>query len=528
MGDGMRVLAAGLALAVLAVTVGASSVEAADLRIGRAAEQSSLDPQFASTGVNIDTAMDLFDGLVTSDAQNQTQPALAVAWKATDPTTWRISLRPDVSFHDGSRFTAADVLFSLGRVNSVANSPAPYLRAVRGISSVVAIDPLTVEIKTSGPNPTLMEQVGMVFMLNAQAAAGLGTSDLNAGRGMVGTGPYKFAGWKPGQRLDMERNGAWWGGTPAWEHVSLRYIPADGGRVAALLAGDVDLIDSVPPAEARHLEAEPRVKVFSIASTRIVYLAVDSARDISPFVTDLAGKPLDRNPLKDARVRLAISKMIDRNALANRLLDGSAEPAGQMVPQGLGGFDPTLPAPALDLAGARTLLGEAGYPQGFGITLHGSSDRLPQDGAVAQALGQMLRRGGLAVNGVVPLPYNVYASAASRQAYSLFLFSFGTSSGSASEAYVTVLASHDPANGLGSFNRARYSNPQFDRLLVQALGEFDAGKRNDLLRQATHVAFTDTAIVPLYWQIVHWAARRGIRYEPRRGEDTAARFARPE
>ncbi len=502
--------------------------QAADLAIGRAGEQSSLDPQFASTGVNIDTALDMFDGLVTTDAQNQTLPALAASWRVVDPTTWEIKLRPDVSFHDGSRFTAADVVFSLQRVSTVANSPAPYLRAVRGLASVEAIDPLTVRIKTTSPTPSLIEQVGTVFMLSAKAAAGMNTSDLNAGKGMIGTGPYRFDRWQPGQRLDMTRNDAYWGGKPAWDHVSLRYMPAAGSRVAALLAGDVDLIEQVPPADAKQLAANPKLSLFSIASTRIVYLAMDSSRARSPFVTDNAGKPLDRNPLMDSRVRQAISKMIDRNALTSRLLDGSAEPAGQMVPQGLGGFDPALPPPPLDLAGAKRLLADAGWPQGFGITLHSSSDRLPQDGAVAQALGQMLKRGGLTVNAVVAQPYNVYAPAASRQEYSLFLFSFGTGSSNAAESYITVLTTYDPDHGMGTFNRARYSNPQFDALLKQALGEFDETKRNDLLRQATHVAFTDAAIVPLYWQIVHWAARKGIAYVPRRGEDTAARYAKPD
>lgn len=502
--------------------------QAADLTIGRAGEQSSLDPQFSSTGVNIHTATDMFDGLVATDAQNQTVPALATSWRAIDPLTWEISLRPGVAFHDGSPFTAADVVFSLARVSTVANSPAPYLRAVRGLASVEAIDASTLRIRTATPAPSLVEQVGTVFMLSAKAAAGLGSSELNAGRGMIGTGPYKFGRWQPGQRLDMTRHEAFWGGMPAWAQVSLRYLPAAGARMAALLAGDVDLVEQVPPADARRLAADASLAVVSIASTRIVYLAMDSAREVSPFVTDADGRPLARNPLRDPRVRLALSKMIDRGALAARLLDGSAEPAGQMVPQGLGGFDPSLPPPPLDLAGAKQLLGEAGWPQGFGITLHASSDRLPQDAAVAQALGQMLRRGGLAVRGVEALPYNVYAPAATRQAYSLFLFSFGTTSGNAAESYLTVLATYDPAHGMGTFNRARYSNPAFDAVLGQALGEFDVTRRNALLVQATHLAFADTAVVPLYWQIVHWAARKGIRYEARRGEDTAARFARPE
>jgi peptide/nickel transport system substrate-binding protein len=390
---------------------------------------------------------------------------------------------------------------------------------------VEATGPLILRVHTAGPEPQLVEQIGAVFIMSRKAATGLATEDFNAGRGMIGTGPYKLVRWLPAQRLEMERNPAWWGGAPVWDKVTLRFIPQPAGRTSALLAGDVDLIDQVPPADVKQLEGNGKDTVFSIASTRLVYLALDSARAQSPFITDADGKPLEANPLRDARVRRAMSLMIDRNAIASRLLDGSAEPAGQMVPQELGGYDPTLPPPRPDLAAAKALLAEAGYPNGFGLTLHSSSDRLPKDSDVAQALGQMLRRGGLHVNGVVPLPYNVYAPAATKQSYSAFLFSFGTTTSNAADALSHVLATYDPKASLGAFNRARYSNPEFDSALKQAMSEFDPATRDEELRRATHIAFTDVGLIPLYWQVLHWAARKGITYEPRRDEATAARFA---
>jgi peptide/nickel transport system substrate-binding protein len=500
---------------------------AADLVIGRASENFSADPQFADSGNNIDTARDMFDSLVASDAQNQPVPALALSWKAVDPLTWRIELRPGVKFSDGTPFTAADVVFSLNRLKTITRSPAPYAAANRGIVAIEATGPLTVQVKTATPMPLLVEQIGDVFILSAKAAAGLDSTALNAGRGMVGTGPYIFDRWVPGQMLTMHANPAYWGGKPAWKHVTLKFIPGAASRVAALLSGDVDLIDQLAPADAKQVAANPKATVISIASTRLVYLGLDSGRTVSPYITDDHGEKLDRNPLQDPRVRLAISKSIDRDALANRLLDGSAEPAGQMVPPGLGGYDPTLPPPKLDIAGAKKLLAEAGYPKGFGLTLHSSSDRLPQDSAVAQALGQMLRRGGFTVNGVVPLPYSTYAAAATRREYSMFLFSIGTPASNASGTLSAVLGTYDPAHGMGAFNRARYSNPAFDAVLRQALGEFDVARRNALLAQATHIAMTDTALVPLYWQVVHWAARKGIAYTARRDEATSARYAVP-
>lgn len=518
----MKTLPVAAAIALLA-----TQAVAADLVIGRASEQFSLDPQFAFSGNNIATATDMFDSLLGSDASNQPEPALATQWEAIDPLTWRIHLRQGVTFQDGSPLTAEDVVFSLRRVKTVVNSPAPYSAVTRSVASVDAVDPFTIEVKTNSPRPLAVEQIGTVNILSAKAAAGLSSSDFNAGRGMVGTGPYRFVRAVPADRVEMVANPHYWGGKPAWDKVTLRFIPSAPARIAALLSGDVDLIDQLAPADARMVGGSDKVTLFSIASTRLVYLAMDSAREVSPFITDAGGGKLDRNPLRDPRVRLALSKSIDRDALASRLLDGSAEPAGQLVPQGMGGYDPTLPPQKLDLAGARQLLTEAGYPKGFGLTLHSSSDRLPQDAAVAQALGQMLRRAGLTINGVAALPYNVYSSAASRQEYSLFLFSIGSPASNSADTLTSVLATYDIAKGMGAFNRGRYSNAQYDAVLAQALGEFDEAKRNALLAQATHIAIADTAIVPLYWQVVHWAARKGIIYTPRRDEGSSASFARP-
>ena len=236
----------------------------------------------------------------------------------------------------------------------------------------------------------------------------------------MGTGPYKFVEWRPAQHLKLVRNAAYWGAKPDFENVTLKYIAKDVARIAALLAGDVDLIDEVSPDGAKQLKSNGKARVFSIGSTRLIYLSLDSNRDQSPFITDAAGKPLDRNPLKDLRVRRAVSLMIDRKLFIDRLLDGSGEPAGQMVPQGIGGFDPSLAPPKQDMALAKKLLTEAGYPNGFGVTLHTSNDRFARDSDVVQAIGQMLSRGGIKVNNVVALPYNVYASAATRREYTVF------------------------------------------------------------------------------------------------------------
>jgi len=256
----------------------------------------------------------------------------------------------------------------------------------------------------------------------------------------------------------------------------------------------------------------------------MIYLAMDQGRDNSPFITDKDAAPLKANPLKDRRVRLALSKLINRPAIVERVLAGAGEPAGQIVPDGMGGYDPSLQPMGFDPEGAKKLLADAGYPNGFGLTLHGSNNRFPNDSQLTQAIGQMFSRGGLRVNGVDVLPYNVYAPGATARKYSLFIFSYGSVASSSLNGLSGVLATFDKDAGTGSLNRARYSNAQFDALLRQAASEFDETKRNRLLADATRVAIEDAGILPIYWQKLYWAARKGFIVDPDRGESTAARF----
>ena len=206
---------------------------------------------------------------------------------------------------------------------------------------------------------------------------------------------------------------------------------------------------------------------------------------------------------------------------------GAGEAAGQVVPEGMGGYDPALRPTAFDPAGAKKLLADAGYPDGFGLTMHGSSNRFPNDSQLTQVLGQMFSRGGLRVNGVEVLPYNVYAPGATARKYSLFIFSYGSVASSSLNGLSGVLATHDKEAGTGSLNRARYSNLKFDAMLQAAASEFDEAKRNRELAEATRIAMEDAGILPLYWQKLFWAARKGYVVDPDRGESTSALFVSP-
>ncbi|TCL71404.1 ABC transporter substrate-binding protein [Rhizobium sp. BK251] len=517
----MKLLLAGVAAAVLAL----SSAQAADLIIGSATEPSAIDPQFSRTGNNQNIAQSVFDRLVQTDATINMEPALAVSWANTDPLTWQVKLREGVTFHDGNPLTAEDVIFSLNRAKEIPNSPAPFSGNVAAIDSMKAIDNLTVEFKTKKPTPDFMEQIGFVYIVEKKVAEGASIEDFNSGKAAVGTGAYKFKSWTPGDNLVLTRNDAFWGKKQDFDNVTVKFISNDASRVAALRSGAVDLIDAVPPGDVKTIEGISDLKVFSIASSRLIYLALDSVRDNSPFVTDKDGGALDKNPLKDVKVRQALSELVNRQLIIDRLLDGSAEAAGQLVPNGVAGNDPSIEAPTFNTEEAKKLLTEAGYADGFGITIHTSNDRFPGDAEVAQALGQMFARGGLKVNGVVAQPYNIYTKGASAGEFSAFIFSLGNSTPTSATGLRNLLMTANKDAGTGSFNRTKYTNPAFDDAMRAATAEFDTEKRVEMLQKATGMVFADVPVIPLYWQKVHWAGKANLTYVANMTEDTTATLA---
>jgi peptide/nickel transport system substrate-binding protein len=491
-----------------------------DLVIGRSSEPSSIDPQFSRTGNNQMTGDMIFGRLASFDENLQMHPNLAVEWTNVDPLTWEIKLRPGVKFHDGSDFTADDVIYSIERTDEVPNSPAPFSDMVASVDTVTKVDDLTLRITTKSPTPAFMEEIGRVFIVSKAATEGKASTDFDSGAAAIGTGPYKFTGWKPGESLTLEAFDDYWGEKPEFKDVEIRFISNDAARVAALLSGAVDLIDAVPPADVPGLQSDSNFTVISAASGRVIYLGLSMRGDTAPGVTDLAGQPLAANPFKDARVRKAISLMIDRTLIIDRILGGSGLPAGQIAAPGLGGHAADLVADAPDVDGAKALLAEAGYPEGFGITVVSSNDRFPGDGDLAQAIAQMLARGGLKVNAVEALPYNVYSKAATAGDYGAFVFSLGASTPTSATLLQSLLHTYDKDAGMGAFNRVRYSNTAFDAALGAAMEEFDPAKRVAMLEEVTKMVFADTPVVPLYWQKVHWAAKKGLTIRGGLSEDT--------
>jgi len=413
-----------------------------------------------------------------------------------------------VKFHDGSDFIAEDVAASIRRVPLAArNSPSSFAAFVKAITEVTVIDPLTVRIRTDVATPLLLNNLSRIAILPAKMEK-VGSEELNAGKGVVGTGPFKFVSWLPDDNVVLARNDAYWGEKASWDKVTLRVFKNSSARVAAMLAGDVDMIENIPTADTRKLQASEKFKVVNVAGNRIMYLHMDQARAESPFAKGPDGK----NPLLKPEVRRALSLSINRVALVDRIMDGQGVPAGQLVPEGYFGYNPGIKVDPYDPERAKRLLASAGYPNGFSLTFHASNDRYPNDSKVAQAIAQFFSRIGIKTE-VVTLPGSVYFTRASAQEFSFIMGGAAVETGEASGVLGPILETYGEKAGQG--NRGRYSNPAFDKALTAARSTLDNGQREELLRQATRIAMTDLGVIPVFYLANTWAVRKGLSLEGR-------------
>jgi peptide/nickel transport system substrate-binding protein len=511
-------------VAVLLLAV-CAAVAAQELRVGLASEPTAMDPHFHNLSPNNSLLTHIFESLVDQDERQRLQPGLAESWKAIDDTTWEFKLRRNVKFHDGTPFTADDVVFTFERAPNVEGSPSSFGIYTKG-KTVTKVDDHTVRIKTAAPYPLMPNDVSQVFVVSKKHGAGAKTADYNSGKAAIGTGAFRFAEYAPGNRIVVQRNKLYWGKLAPWERVVFRPIKSDPSRVAALLAGDVDLIDEVPSTDMERLKKDERVSIAQVVSNRVIYLHLDHWRDDSPFVKAKDGGAI-RNPLRDRRVRVAISKAIDRDAIVERVMEGLAIKAGQLLPEGFFGVSPKLKPMAFDPEGAKKLLAEAGVPNGFRLTIHGPNDRYPNDAKICEAVGQMLSRLGIDTQ-VSTMTRSVFFRDASTGSpekgpkFSFILVGWGSGTGEASSPLKSLLASYDRDKGMGASNRGRYSNPEVDKLIGEALATVDDARRQNLLARATEIAIEDVGIIPLHYQVNTWAMRKGFDYAARTDEYTLA------
>ena len=515
----------------------AAPAMAADLRIGLAAEPTSIDPHFHNLGPNNAVRQHVFQSLTQSDENMLTGASLAESWRAVDDNTWEFKLRDGVTFSNGSPFSATDVIYSICRIPLVEGSPSSFTSFVRGIVAIETPDDSTIIFKTSAPAPILPTNMSSVAILSAAAFGGEGvtfnaekcenmgdlpaSTDFNDPSKAVGTGPYKLVSYTRGDNIRISINENYWGDAPAWQNVILRPIANPGARVAALLAGDVDVIETPPVQDFDNIKRAG----FEIAqglSNRVIYLHMDSGPDVPPGVIGTNGK----NPFADVRVREAISKAINRDAIVDRVMGGFAVAAGDLLPYPLFGTREDAAPDAFDADRAKALLAEAGFADGFEVTLSTPNDRYINDERVAQAIAQMLARVGIRAN-IDAMTASTFFSRRGQGEYGLWLAGWGAASGEMTNPLVALTATRNPDAGMGATNLQKYSNPALDALIIEARRTVDDDARRSILQRAAKMAMDDYATVPLHFEVTPWAYKAGLSLTPRVDQYTLAMSVTP-
>ncbi|WP_088626249.1 ABC transporter substrate-binding protein [Oceanicola sp. 22II-s10i] len=489
------------------------------LVIGHTEDLGSLDPHHQSRNTNEMIARHSYDALVGLAGDGSLVPGLAASWRPlAEGHGWEFDLRRDVTFHDGSPFDGADVLASFARVR---RSGSPFAAVLVPVVAEELPDPYRLILRTEAPMPLLPANLARLFILN-RAQAETPTSAFDRLEVMNGTGPYRLTARPSDRVLRFARNDTFREGPQPWQEVEFRLIDESGSAsIAALLAGEVDLIDNVTPEQLVELQSRTDVALYGCPTNRVWYLYFDQVSQTSPWLTDSRGQLLDTNPLRDVRVRRAISHAIDRAFICSKIMAGQAHPVGDIAGPGVFGTDPALGPPPYDPAGARALLAEAGWPDGFGITLHGSRDRSFNGATALRAIALMLNAIGIRARPEAMGARDFYARAARRE-FCMGLSGWGSVTGETSYTLHNLLTTRDPARGMGAVNRGGWSDPEFDALVRSAQIEMDATRRLGLLRAASARAMADVAVAPICFRSTTWATKRGIVYEPQTDGSTLA------
>jgi peptide/nickel transport system substrate-binding protein len=512
--------------AVIGLAASLAHATAAELKIGFKAELTSADPHVLN-GTTRNVLSHVYESLVGQDDQLRPVASLATAWKLVAPTSWEFTLRPGVRFHNGAPLTAVDVKYSIERAMA-QKGPRTFRTYLKDIRSVTAAGPLTVVVETKRVSPTLPENIGMIAILPATLGV-VAESAFAAGRSAIGTGPYSWGSWSHGQKLVLNKNASYWGAQEPWDRVLILFVPREPARAAALLSGSVDVVNEV----TTHMQHAFRgLEIVSTTSYMLNYLTVDQFRDDSPYVTGADGRRLAHNPLKSLAVRRAMNLAIHRDAIIKYLMKQDAIVSEQLVPAGFFGHDPQFHLPSYDPVKARAMLAEAGYPNGFRLTLHCTNNRYLNDAKVCEAVAQMLTRVGIKT-AVATLPFAVFqgramgGNKAAEPEFSMVLFGMSAVTGNSITGLNSNIRAFDKAAGTGASNLGRYSNPAVDALLEQAGSTIDAPARQKLQQQAAAIALNDGAMIPLLHLKAAWAMRAGLSVRPRSDGFTLAMNIRP-
>jgi len=501
----LRALLAGLCCLILASGAGAKS-----LRLASAFDPQTMDPHAVALLYQTRVVTQIYEGLVNRGKDFKLEPSLATSWRMVNPTTWRFALREGVKFHDGSAFSADDAVFSIERALEKTSQRANQMRGIKGAKKV---DARTIEVMTSAPDAVLPEKLWLVAMMSKTWAERHNVErpqdynarqETHAVRNANGTGPFMLVRYEADVRTTLKANPAWWGSGAAagggnLDEVQYHVIQSDATRLAALSSNQVDFVLDPAFQDLRRLKQDKTLKVSETTDIGTQYLAFDQHR------AELPGVP-GRNPFKDLRVRRAVLLAIDVELIARTVLRGEATPTGSHISPLVDGHLPEFEQrPPFDPAAARALLEQAGYKDGFAVTL--DCVNVAYRSAVCQAIASMLEKVGIKTN-FVPSPSSIFFPKLTQATGSLV--EFGWSPGTDPFNILHSLVRSNDGLAAGAFNAGRYSNAQLDALIDGIRVEPDLAQRLRMTGDALRLMQADLPIAPLYRRHHNWVMRPNI------------------
>ncbi|MEO8306205.1 MAG: ABC transporter substrate-binding protein [Betaproteobacteria bacterium] len=498
----------------LALLLALSTSDAKTLRWAGRGDMQTTDPHSQNENLTNNINQLVYEFLTVRDKKLGIQPALAESWTQVNPTTWRFKLRAGVKFHDGTPFTADDVVFSFER----ARSDTSQLRAYSNASGIPKkIDDLTVEFTTNGPNPVMLEHINTInIMSRAWCEKNRATKpqnytqkeDMITAHQANGTGPYMLKSREPDVKTVLNKNPDWWGikaGKFEGNADEVIYTPivSDATRVAALLSGEVDLVNDPPPQDVPRLSQTPGIKVLEGTENRIVFIGMDQARD-ELLYSSVKGK----NPFKDKRVRQALYHAVDIEAIRKNTMRGLAQPTGALLPSPLTTTPEIEKRLPFDRELSKKLLAEAGYPNGFEVTLDCPNNRYVNDEKICQALAAMWAQIGIKV-AVNAMPRANYFPKLEKTETSMFMLGWGGGTTDAIFILQPVLSTYS-GKGDGDYNYGRYTNAKLDALTAKIKTESNAQARLKMIHEALLAHNAETNHIPLHRQVIPWATRANV------------------
>jgi len=516
-----------LAIVLAAAALAAAPVHAVTLKWAAQNDVITLDPHSQNHATTNGIMQHVYEGLVRFDKKFKVEPSLATSWQFVTPTQVRFNLRKNIKFHDGSPFTADDVVFSYGRIMQPQGTMQIY---VQGVKEVKKIDDYTVDLILSGPNPVLLPNlVDFRIMSRVWSAKNRsenvqdfkGKEDTYASRNTNGTGPYVLKLWEPDKRIVMEANPAWWDKIEGnVTEVIYTPIKSDQTRVAALLAGDVDLLTDLPTQDVVRLSKDAKLKVLEGAENRTIFIGMDQFSNELKF-SDVKGK----NPFKDIRVRRALNMAVDREAIRRVTMRGLSIPASIMVAPSVHGWSADLDKVApVNIDAAKKLLAEAGYPSGFSFQLDCPNNRYVNDEEICQALVGMWSRIGLKVR-LLAQSMPIFIAKIQNFDHDAYMLGWGVSNFDTNYSLFSLVHTKT-AGAAGSFNLGRINDVKLDALIDAINIESDAKKRDAMLREGLTITRDQYYYVPLHHQLRPWAMKKNVSTVYKADDRPEARYAR--